>query len=193
MCDLFFKQTIQSLWLPEFDLITKTLQNECDHLFKPLQPITDLQFCDVRAVTIDNQSRFLTDIGSFFQLHADLALTPEILNQYARRFTQPADAQIFIIKDLLKFCAAMPPVDAIDLMDRLFLKRKKGAPPLLSSQRLIAVFRNSLSLPNNGFISLKQLCDALGFSDLSDAIVEHRGYKKRLARPRLGGLTDDPI
>lgn len=172
----------QFKWLPAFAELTAALINEQLELCCSAQTIAHLEFCDLRVIKNKEQHYYLMPLGTFFQLHDSVDLKPETAEQYARVFSDHSAAFTFLLNDLLTICSAISPIQRVDLLDRLFLKSRRGQLPILRNQALLAAFRLMLGLPVIGYVSVGTLCEKLGLSDQSRALKNHRHYRNCLNR-----------
>ncbi len=166
-------------WLPTFAELTAALINEQLELCCSAQTIAHLEFCDLRVIKNQEQHYYLMPLGTFFQLHDNVELKPETAKQYARAFSDHSAALTFLLNDLLTICSAISPIQRVDLLDRLFLKNRRGQLPIIRNQALLAAFRSKLGLPPIGYVSVGTLCEKLGLSDQSRSLKNHRHYRSR--------------
>lgn len=169
-------------WLPAFAELTAALINEQLELCCSVQTITCLEFCDLRVIKNKDQHHYMMPLGTFFQLHDSVDLKPETAEQYSRVFSDHNSALTFLLNDLLTICSTISPIQRVDLLDRLFLKNRRGQLPILRNQVLLASFRLMLGLPVNGYVSVGILCEKLGLSDQSRSLKNHRHYRNCLNR-----------
>lgn len=171
-------------WLPAFDELVTTLANQNIQFGYSTQPISSLEFCDLRVIKQNDRPFYFMPLSTYFQLHDDVVLTPEPAEKYIRQFTNHNDAIAFILNDLICLCSIIPQVQRIDLLDRLFLKNRRGQLPLLRNPELLTAFRLRLGLPIAGYVSVGTLCEKLGLSDQSRSLKNHRHYRNCLNRTR---------
>jgi hypothetical protein len=169
-------------WLPEFAELTVALINEQLELCCSAQTITSLEFCDLRVIKNQDRHYYLMPLGTFFQLHDSVDLRPETAEQCARAFSGHSAALTFLLNDLLTICSAISPIQRVDLLDRLFLKNRRGQLPIIRNQALLAAFRLMLGLPVTGYVTVGTLCEKLGLSDQSRSLKNHRHYRNCLSR-----------
>lgn len=166
-------------WLPAFAELAAALINEQLELCCSVQTITCLDFCDLRVIKNQDQHYYLMPLGTFFQLHDSVDLKKESAEQYARAFYDHSAALTFLLNDLLTICSAISPIQRVDLLDRLFLKNRRGQLPIIRNQALLAAFRSMLGLPVTGYVTVGTLCEKLGLSDQSRSLKNHRHYRSR--------------
>ncbi|KOO57557.1 hypothetical protein WH43_13650 [Rheinheimera sp. KL1] len=166
-------------WLPAFAELTAALINEQLELCCSVQTITSLEFCDLRVIKNKDQHYYLMPLGTFFQLHDSVDLKPVSAQQYAREFSDHNAALRYLLNDLLTICSAISPIQRVDLLDRLFLKNRRGQLPILRNPELLAAFRLKLGLPVIGYVNVGILCEKLGLSDQSRSLKNHRHYRSR--------------
>lgn len=177
------RDPIQQLeWLPAFAELANALINESLQLSCSIQTITSLEFCDLRVIKSKEQQYYLMPLGAFFQLHDSIDLKPESAGQYAREFSAHSAALTYLLNDLLTVCSTMQQMERVDLLDRLFLKKRRGESPILGNSELLRAFRLRLELPIAGYVSVGTLCEKLGLSDQSRALKNHRHYRNCLNR-----------
>jgi hypothetical protein len=169
-------------WLPAFAELANALINESLELCCSVQTITCLEFCDLRVIKNQDQHYYLMPLGTFFQLHDSVDLKKESAEQYARVFSDHNAALTFLLNDLLTVCSAISPIQRVDLLDRLFLKNRRGQLPLLRNPELLTAFRLRLALPIAGYVSVGTLCEKLGLSNQSRSLKNHRHYRNCLNR-----------
>ncbi len=169
-------------WLPAFAELANALINESLEFGCSAQIIAQLEFCDLRVIKNQDKRYYLMPLGAFFQLHDSVDLKTESAEQYARVFSDHNAALTFLLNDLLTICSAISPIQRVDLLDRLFLKNRRGQLPILRNPELLAAFRLKLGLPVIGYVGVGTLCEKLGLSDQSRSLKNHRHYRNCLNR-----------
>ncbi|WP_233079367.1 hypothetical protein [Rheinheimera soli] len=169
-------------WLPAFAELANALINESLEFGCSAQIIAQLEFCDLRVIKNQDKRYYLMPLGAFFQLHDSVDLKTESAEQYARVFSDHNAALTFLLNDLLTICSAISPIQRVDLLDRLFLKNRRGQLPIIRNQALLAAFRLMLGLPVTGYVTVGTLCEKLGLSDQSRSLKNHRHYRNCLNR-----------
>ena len=169
-------------WLPAFAELANALINEQLEFSYSVQTIARLEFCDLRVIKNNEQCYYLMPLGTFFQLHDSVDLKLETAEQYARVFSDHNSALTFLLNDLLTICSAISPIQRVDLLDRLFLKNRRGQLPRLRNPELLRAFRLKLGLPISSYVSVGTLCEKLGLSDQSRSLKNHRHYRNCLNR-----------